>query len=506
MWNSKNIKKEARKILKTNYWNKFFVCLFIIILVGGYSTTRTSLDNGKQYLEKKFPKLSYIGIDISNLDNKDIAKDFNTTGGFFKIVFDSTTDAISNTKVYVGNIEKTISSTVNDKNAGKITLLGLATLITILFKFFVLNVINVGEARFFLENKNHKKTKFTRIFSNFRKGKYLNTVKVMFFKNLYLLLWYFTIIGGIIKSYSYKMVNYIVAENPNINVKDAIKLSENMMKGYKFKFFLLELSYIPHQIINILSFGLYGVFYLDIYIRTIETEIYYFLRKNHKSNLLNDKNLDLIEDYYPGTKKEERQLDYYRKYNLTSFILFFFTFSIAGWLWEVLLYIIKDGKFVNRGTMFGPWLPIYGAGGVLVLCLLIPKKMKKLTDNPVITFFIITIICSILEYTSGWACEYFNCARWWDYTGYFLNINGRICFECTLFFGIGGVLCIYIVAPFIDKLFKNINKKRTILLCSILIILFSIDMVYSHFNPNTGAGITTTSNISNTIKNSKYCK
>ena len=89
MWNSKNIKKESKKILKINYWNKFFVCLFIIILVGGYSTTRTSLDNGKQYLEKKFPKLSYIGIDISNLDNKDIAKDFNTTGGFFKIVFDS---------------------------------------------------------------------------------------------------------------------------------------------------------------------------------------------------------------------------------------------------------------------------------------------------------------------------------------------------------------------------------------------------------------------------------
>lgn len=505
MWSIKGFKKNVKKNLKTNYWNKFFVCLIIIILIGGHTTTKISLDNGKNYLEKRFPKLSYIGIDINNLD-RDIAEDFNTTGGVFKIVFDTTSEITSNTKVYLGNIEKAISSTVNDENAGKITLLIIASMIAVAFKIFVLNVLNVGEDRFFLETKNHRKTKFTRLFSNFRKGKYINTVKTMFLKNLYLLLWYFTIFGGIIKSYSYKMVDYIVAENPEINPKEAIKLSNNMMNGYKFKMFLLDISYIPYQILNILSFGLFGIFFLDIYTKSVQTDIYYFLRKKHKSKLLNDNNLDIIEDYYPGTKKEERQLDYYRKYNITSFILFFFTFSFVGWIWEVLLYIIKDGRFINRGTMAGPWLPIYGVGCITVLLLLIPKRLKKVTDNPVLTFFIIMIICSVIEYFTGWACEYFNCARWWNYTGYFLNLNGRICLECTLLFGIGGTLCIYVVAPFIDKLFQNINKKTIIYICIFLICLFSIDLVYSYFNPNMGAGITWTNNISETTKNSKYCK
>ena len=56
--------------------------------------------------------------------------------------------------------------------------------------------------------------------------------------------------------------------------------------------------------------------------------------------------------------------DYHRNYTLMTYILLFFIFAFIGWIWEVGIHIVEDGVFVNRGTMFGPWLPIYGFGGV----------------------------------------------------------------------------------------------------------------------------------------------
>ena len=80
--------------------------------------------------------------------------------------------------------------------------------------------------------------------------------------------------------------------------------------------------------------------------------------------------------------------------------------------------------------------------------------------------------------------------RWWDYTGYFLNINGRVCLEGILFFGIGGSLCIYVVAPFLDKMFGKVKNKTKIIICIVLVTLFLIDLVYSTIHPNVGEGIT----------------
>jgi len=80
--------------------------------------------------------------------------------------------------------------------------------------------------------------------------------------------------------------------------------------------------------------------------------------------------------------------------------------------------------------------------------------------------------------------------KWWDYTGYFLNINGRICAEGLLVFGIAGVAAVYFVAPLLDNSFTHIKEKNVLPICTVLVIIFVIDMIYSHFYPNTGAGIT----------------
>jgi uncharacterized membrane protein len=80
--------------------------------------------------------------------------------------------------------------------------------------------------------------------------------------------------------------------------------------------------------------------------------------------------------------------------------------------------------------------------------------------------------------------------RWWDYTGYFLNINGRVCFEGLIFFGIGGCLCLYIVAPFMQSVISKIPKRVREVICVVLVVIFLADCAYSSIHPNVGAGIT----------------
>lgn len=78
----------------------------------------------------------------------------------------------------------------------------------------------------------------------------------------------------------------------------------------------------------------------------------------------------------------------------------------------------------------------------------------------------------------------------WDYSGYFLNLNGRICAEGLLVFGVGGMAFVYIAAPLMDNLFRKISYRIAVPLCTALLIIFMADQIYSSKNPNTGEGIT----------------
>ena len=83
----------------------------------------------------------------------------------------------------------------------------------------------------------------------------------------------------------------------------------------------------------------------------------------------------------------------------------------------------------------------------------------------------------------------FRC-KWWDYTGYFLNLHGRICAEGLLVFGIGGMAFVYVIAPLIDNWVKEHLNKKLSAVCLVLLLLFGADVVYSHFEPNVGEGVT----------------
>lgn len=168
-----------------------------------------------------------------------------------------------------------------------------------------------------------------------------------------------------------------------------------------------------------------------------------------------------------------RPFDYYA--------LLFFCSAFAGWLWEVLLYLITEHTFVNRGVYRGPYLPIYGIGGLLIFIFL-----HRLRKKPVPVFLISCTFCTLLEYFSGAWLEQKWGIRWWDYSGHLLNLNGYVCLTSSIAFGIGGILLICIFQPIYNKLYHRMTIRLRAALCLVFVLIFIIDAAYSVMLPNTG--------------------
>ena len=123
-----------------------------------------------------------------------------------------------------------------------------------------------------------------------------------------------------------------------------------------------------------------------------------------------------------------------RNYKPVHLLLMFFIFSVVGWGWEVILGYMTGGMIVNRGVLHSPLLPIYGKGVILILVLL--KRFRK---YPVAEFAGIILLSGCVEYFISWYLEMvYDGKRWWDYSDYWLNLNGRICAEGLILFGFGG--------------------------------------------------------------------
>ena len=178
-------------------------------------------------------------------------------------------------------------------------------------------------------------------------------------------------------------------------------------------------------------------------------------------------------------------LSYQTDYSVSSLILMFFTFSFAGWLWEVGLHLVVDGMFFNRGFMTGPWLPIYGTGGVLILVLL-----KRWRSRPLLSFGLILLLCGTVEYFAGLFLETLFGVRWWNYSGMLFQIQGRVCLEGLLLFGAGGLFIIYIAAPVLNGRFQRLSELQKNVLCGALLLIFLLDLACSFLSPNMGFGIT----------------
>ncbi len=156
------------------------------------------------------------------------------------------------------------------------------------------------------------------------------------------------------------------------------------------------------------------------------------------------------------------------------YFMLFIIYSFIGWSIEVVGKLIEKHKFINRGFLVGPICPIYGWGCIAIILLL-----SKYKSSPIVLFLMAIIICSILEYFTSYFMEKLFHVRWWDYTRRKYNINGRICAETMIPFGLLGCLVVYIVNPIFTGLLNKIPVNILNILAIIIFTIYVIDNIVS---------------------------
>lgn len=160
--------------------------------------------------------------------------------------------------------------------------------------------------------------------------------------------------------------------------------------------------------------------------------------------------------------------------NIEIYFLLFFTYAVVGWIMEVTLKLTTEKKFINRGFLIGPYCPIYGYGVLLITILL-----RKYQEDVLVTFIFSILICGLLEYFTSYFMEKFFHARWWDYSQRKFNINGRICLETLIPFGIMGCLIIYVTNPIILNLLNKIPDIVLHIVSIVLLVCYVVDNIVS---------------------------
>ena len=164
---------------------------------------------------------------------------------------------------------------------------------------------------------------------------------------------------------------------------------------------------------------------------------------------------------------------------LIRLVLLFFAYSFAGWCIEVILKFIQYHRFINRGFFTGPICPIYGSGAVLITItveILTPYESAYGT-----TFLISFLLCGLIEYFTSWFMEKRFHARWWDYSTKPMNLHGRVWIGNLILFGIGGVAIIHLINPFLYFMISIIPITAKGILSIVLLGIFAVDYVMTHF-------------------------
>lgn len=150
----------------------------------------------------------------------------------------------------------------------------IITIVVLILKVVVGNVLIVGGNRFFVVNQIET-AKIGELAFGFKCGSMGNIVLVMFLKDLFIALWsLLLIVPGIVKRYEYLMVPYILAENPQMNRQEVFQISKQMMMGQKWNAFVLDLSFFGWRLLQAITFGIVGIFYVEPYYQATISEMY----------------------------------------------------------------------------------------------------------------------------------------------------------------------------------------------------------------------------------------
>ena len=164
---------------------------------------------------------------------------------------------------------------------------------------------------------------------------------------------------------------------------------------------------------------------------------------------------------------------------LINLILLFFAYAFLGWCIEVTLKYFQFHRFINRGFLTGPWLPIYGSGAVLITVVI--KGLAPLEFSVGTTFIVSFLLCGFLEYMTSYVLEKRFHARWWDYSSKPMNLHGRVWIGNLVLFGLGGVVIVDLINPLLLRLSEHMSFPLREILAFSLSAVFIADYVMSHF-------------------------
>lgn len=304
----KEMKKRARRTLRRHYALLLAVCL-IAAFIGAEFTSElvfsksaseeTVTEEGALTNVAGIPQLSMSGAIgqalVGDLDSgREISQEITDTYvqntkegkgiaalGRSRGVFASLLNGVDSGAFVVGMISA-VRNIGFSRDAVLILFIVIAMGIWFAVWFLVVNIYKAISRRIFLESRIYEKVPLQRFLVFWRVRKWGKVSLTMFMTWLFQFLWCFTIVGGIVKRYSYYLVPYIAAENPDAGWRETIRLSRRMMKGHKWECFVFELSFLLWDLLGMVTLGLAGVFYVNPYKTASFAEYYASLRKQAK--------------------------------------------------------------------------------------------------------------------------------------------------------------------------------------------------------------------------------
>lgn len=271
MWTRKELKQRAKDALKRNYWRIVLVAFLAVMLGGGFPAAASAGGGGTTESNKKQATTEVV------TDDMEIPIYENEAETADSIADEDNIDAIAE------NMDMAEQETSGTPIADAFVVGGLIAVIVIvaLFVFafayalaaLLYNPFYTGVCRFMLKSVDDR-AEVKEVVYGFDHS-YKNVVKTMFHADLRVLAWSLLfIIPGIYKKYQYRMVAYILAEHPDVDYREALQQSSDIMNGEKWHAFVLDLSFIPWRILGIITCGIVSIFYVNPYIYLTNAALY----------------------------------------------------------------------------------------------------------------------------------------------------------------------------------------------------------------------------------------
>lgn len=297
MWKRKDLKAKAKKVVKKNYWTAIIVCFIIALFTGEFGASTIGIWQMDDSIDPNY-LIKQENIVANNEEAQEKIDDAKQQEEELNEKKASLNDIqlklLETVEASLNNITKPVKYILRIWDAIELfglkeTGLGIGVILIVLIVIAYLIILavplTVAGKKYFIKASEEENTKMGVMKEVFKKGNWKNVAIIMFLKNLYNLLWFFTIIGGFIKLYEYKMIPYILADNPEIERKEAFRLSKEMMRHNKWKTFILDLSFIVWYILSFITFGILNILYVNPYMAATVTELYVVLKNKNTEEI-----------------------------------------------------------------------------------------------------------------------------------------------------------------------------------------------------------------------------